>query len=63
MSTRSKDEHKNKQEVDIGFIQKVIPPRGFLNQRVRSNFKHMTCVGAEGTAMKSCKTLYIQTYR
>ena len=49
------DERKDKQEVVIGFIQKLILPRDMLNERVCSKFKHLRCVVAENIAMKICK--------
>ena len=49
------DERKDKQEVVIGFIQKLILPRHMLNERVCSKFKHLRCVVAENIAMKICK--------
>ena len=60
---RSMDERKDKQEVVIGFIQKLILPRDMLNERECSKFKHLRCIFAEDIAMKICKTLYRQTYR
>ena len=49
------DERKDKQEVVIGFIQKLILPRDMLNERVCSKFKHLRCVVAQNIAMKICK--------
>jgi hypothetical protein len=63
MLIRSTDERKDKQEVVIRFIQKLIPTRDILNERVYSKFKHLRWVVAEDMAIKTCKTLYRQTYR
>jgi hypothetical protein len=56
------DKHKDKQEVDIGFVQKWIPQCGMLNQRVYKNFKHPRWVVAEKTARKICYTPYGQMH-
>jgi hypothetical protein len=63
MLIHSTDECKNKQEVVIRFIQKLIPSHDILNERVCSKFKHLRWVVAEDMAMKICKTLYRQTHR
>jgi hypothetical protein len=63
MLIRSMDECKDKQEVVIRFIQKLIPPRDILSERMCSKFKHLRWVVAEDMAMKISKTLYRQTYR
>ena len=57
------DERKDKQEVVIGFIQRLMLPHDMLNERECSKFKHLRCIVAEDIAMKICKTLYRQTYR